>query len=88
MILVLALLEKVDFIKDLQVAALPHKNHTNAFLMWLSIFAPFFTILIYYIYIKRFIEFFSNFFGFAEVWSLSSSPNNEEASSVIGLVER
>ena len=83
----MAVLEKVDFAKDLQVAALPHKNHTNAFSMWMSIFVPLLTILFYYIVIKRYLEFVSNFFGFAEVWSLSPS-NNKEAASVIGLVER
>ena len=53
MISVMAVLEKVDFVKDIQVAALPHKNQTNAFLMWMSIYTPTLTVFIYYIYIKK-----------------------------------
>ena len=52
--------------------------------MWMSIYAPLFTIFIYYLYIKKWREFFPNFFGFAELWS----PSNNNKENVVGLVER
>ena len=49
---VFSLLEKVDFVKDIQVAwAYPHASALHAFLMWFSISVPLFTALLYFVYI-------------------------------------
>ena len=50
----MALLEKVDFMKDIYVAALvPHANVWNAFLFWLSINVPTWGILFYFYALGR-----------------------------------
>jgi len=45
----MAILEKIDFIKDIYVAAaIPHANVRNAFVFWMSINVPTFGILFYF----------------------------------------
>ena len=52
MVLGFSALEKVDFIKDIQVAwTFPHASATHAFLMWISITVPTFSVLFYFVYI-------------------------------------
>lgn len=48
-IIAMAFLEKIDFIKDIYVAAIiPHASIYNALIFWLSINIPTFGILFYF----------------------------------------
>jgi len=48
-IVVLAVIEKFDFIKDLQVAAtFTHASKVHAFFYWMSINLPTFSVLLYF----------------------------------------
>lgn len=67
-ILAFSALEKVDFVKDVQVAwAFPHASSHYAFLMWLSITLPTLTLLSYFVYLGEPEKFLPSFLGFAEV---------------------
>jgi len=64
----MAVLEKIDFIKDIYVAAfVPHASRRNAFIFWLSVCLPTFTTLFFFYAINRLDQFFPTFFGYCEV---------------------
>jgi len=69
-IVLLAFLEKIDFLKDIYVAAaVPHASRTNAFIFWMSINVPTFGILFYFWALGRLDQFAPTFFGYTELIS-------------------
>ena len=68
-IVILAMLEKFDFFKDIYVAAyIPHASWGNAYIFWISVNVPFFGILFYFYSIDRLDQFIPTFFGFIELF--------------------
>ena len=67
-IVIMAVLEKIDFIKDIYVAAfVPHASRKNSFIFWLSVNLPTFTTLFFFYAINRMDQFLPTFFGYSEV---------------------
>jgi len=67
-IIAMAILEKIDFIKDIYVAAvMPHASVYHGFIFWMSICLPTFGILFYFIAINRMDQFLPTFFGYTEL---------------------
>ena len=67
-IIFLAILEKIDFLKDIYVAAMiPHATILHAFIFWLSINLPTFGILFFFYAINKLEQFFPTFFGYTEL---------------------
>ena len=86
-VLAFASLEKVDFVKDIQVAwSFPHACATYMFLLWLSITIPTFTVLSYFVSIGSWKQFFPSFFGYTEL--LREAPEGEKAGDFLDLVRK
>ena len=64
----MAILEKIDFVKDIYVASvMPHATIYHAFIFWLSVNLPTFGILFYFYTIDRLDLFSQTFFGYTEL---------------------
>ena len=88
-VVLFAVLEKVDFVKDLQVAlTFPHATYVHAFLYWFSINLPFFSILIYFWSKKQIDKFLPAFIGYAEILNVGPKNEGEKVGDIIGLVEK
>ena len=67
-IVILAMIEKFDFIKDIQVAAtFKHSSKYHAFLYWMSINLPTFSILFFFYMIGKLNRFLPSFLGYSEL---------------------
>ena len=84
-VLVFSSLEKVDFLKDLQVAwAFPHASQAYAFLMWVSITVPTFSLFFFFLSIGRWKQFAPAFLGYAEL--MRESQDGEKTGDILELV--
>ena len=80
-------LEKVDFLKDLQVAwAFPHASPAYAFLMWVSITVPTFSLFFFFLSIGRWKQFAPAFLGYAEL--MREQPDGEKTGDFLELVQK
>ena len=78
----LVILEKIDFVKDIYVAAfVPHASRTNAFMFWVSINVPTFWIFLYFYWIERMDQFLPTFFGFTELWNDKDDQEQDDKKS-------
>ena len=86
-VLVFSALEKVDFVKDIQVAwSFPHASPAYMFVLWLSITIPTFSVFFYFLSIGSWEKFLPSFFGYAEL--LREAPEGEAAGDFMDLVRR
>ena len=76
-IILVAFFEKVDFIKDIYVAAcMPHANIINAYINWCSITVPFFGNLSYLYAIDRLDQFIPAFLSLIELYTDSADDES------------